>query len=231
MTHPLVTVILPTYNGAAFLEAALASIRAQTQMPLEIFVVDDGSTDATGEIARAAQDVIFVSQTHRGRPAFGRNTGIRQARGEFITFLDQDDVWADGALETQLAAFAQAPELHVVVGRAQTQKQIAKGAWENDGAPLPQPFVSSSLFRREGFARVGLFDETLEYLGDDTDWFARARQAKLPMKMLDTVTLYWRIHANNASHRNLRDHARGVDRPLVEIVKQALDRKRARGEL
>ena len=58
-----------------------------------------------------------------------------------------------------------------------------------------------------------------------------ANELKIPMKMLDAVTLHWRIHEHNASHQNLREHARGVDRPLIEIVKHALERKRARGDL
>lgn len=230
MSNPLLTVILPTYNGAAFLHDAFESIRAQNHAPLEILVLDDGSTDETEQIARAWNDVIFIAQEHRGRPAFGRNRGIQIARGKYIAFLDQDDVWTSNALAAQLAAFRNEPNLQVVIGRAQKQQRVA-ARWENDGAPLPQPFVSAALFRRAVFERVGRFDETLEFFGDDTDWFARANELQIPMKMLDAVTLHWRIHEHNASHQNLREHARGVDRPLIEIVKHALERKRARGDL
>src|SRR5690349_595385 len=98
MPEPLISVIVPTYNGQEFLGAALASIHSQNYPALEILVVDDGSTDATEEIARGFPDTRFIQLSHRGRPAFGRNEGIRQARGELIAFLDQDDLWAETAL-------------------------------------------------------------------------------------------------------------------------------------
>lgn len=226
MPDPLITVILPTYNGAEFLPDALASVHAQNYAPLEILIVDDGSTDNAAEIARGFEGVTFIPQPHRGRPAFGRNTGVRLARGEFIAFLDQDDVWAEGALAAQLAAFRVLPELQVVVGRTQpVTRSLAP-----EGLPLPQPFLSAALFRRAVFARVGMFDETLAYFGDDTDWFARAAERGVLPERLDRVTLLWRMHEGNASRRGLRDHAEGKDRPLIEVVRKALERKRARGE-
>jgi glycosyltransferase involved in cell wall biosynthesis len=225
MARANITVILPTFDGAEFLDDALTSIRAQTLAPREILVVDDGSTDDTRAIVAQHAAQCFALP-HRGRPAFGRNVGIRAARGEFIAFLDQDDMWTNDALEKQFAAFCAQPHWQVVLGRA--QKIIrAQGSWTADGAPLTQPFLSAALFRRAVFARVGLLDETLEFFGDDTDWFARARELQIPIKMLDAVTLQWRIHARNASHQNWRAHAHGIDRPLLEVVKKALERQRA----
>jgi glycosyltransferase involved in cell wall biosynthesis len=232
-----VSVIIPAYNGEPFLSDAVASIRRQTDQagapPPEIIVVDDGSTDGTAALARTLRVNQYIYQPHRGCPAAARNAGVRAARGGLIAFLDQDDLWPEGRLGAQVAALANEPELDVIFGRVQVLRLDETGGqvqWIAEGAPLARPFISAALFRRRAFERVGEFDETLDYFGDDTDWFARARERGIRMHAVDQVALFWRIHAGNISHtRALRDHARGIDRPLVQVVKKALERRAQRG--
>ena len=99
MKKPLVSVIIPTYNSAGYIEEALESVFEQTLQDFEIIVVDDGSTDGTGEVLRKYGDRIrYIYQENNG-PASARNGGIRVARGEYIAFLDADDLWVSTKLE------------------------------------------------------------------------------------------------------------------------------------
>ncbi|MBI4573499.1 MAG: glycosyltransferase family 2 protein, partial [candidate division NC10 bacterium] len=110
MTGPLVSVILPVYNGERFLAAAIASILAQDYQPIEVIVVDDGSTDGTAAIARSFQGVRYLYQPNQG-PAFARNAGIAVARGAFIAFLDADDLMVPTRLSVQAGYLLAHPEI------------------------------------------------------------------------------------------------------------------------
>src|SRR5580704_8461828 len=104
-----ISCIVPVYNGARFLAEALESILAQTLPPTEIIVVDDGSTDATREVARAyTRHVFYVRQPHAG-PASARNCGVGLATGDFLSFLDADDLWHAEKLERQMHALEANP--------------------------------------------------------------------------------------------------------------------------
>ena len=100
-----VTVVVPTYNRAAYLDETLRSILAQTSPPDEVIVVDDGSTDDTPAVcARQAGMVRYIRQENSGLPAVARNRGIAEAKGTWIAFCDSDDVWRPQKLEVELAA-------------------------------------------------------------------------------------------------------------------------------
>ena len=116
--RPAVTVVIPTYNRAALLPRALGSVLEQTAADrCEIIVVDDGSTDATAAVlARYGARIRVIRQPNRGLGG-ARNTGIRAAAGEFIAFLDDDDLWVPDKLAVQLAAFARWPLVGLVGGR------------------------------------------------------------------------------------------------------------------
>ena len=114
---PLVSVIVPAYNAARFLPHAVESIRRQDYLPLEIVIVDDGSTDDTAEVARdLGSDIRYVYQPNAG-PAAARNRGLEQARRELIAFLDADDEWPPDKLRIQVGRLLAEPELDVVTGR------------------------------------------------------------------------------------------------------------------
>lgn len=237
MERPLLSVIVPTYNGASFLEEALESVCAQNYRPLEIIVVDDASTDATLEVARrfmgdARAALRLMSQPHAGCPAAGRNRGIKASTGQIIGFLDQDDIWPAHKLALLLPHLLSEDEpLDVVLGHTQmmqlTTPDAGRRTLEAAVDPVDYMLLSSALFKRHVFETVGDFDESLRYFGDDLDWFIRAKERGLSIRQLDAVTLYWRIHDSNASHDpGIRDHARGYDRALTEVIKKKLDRRR-----
>src|SRR5213078_156464 len=108
--QPLVSVIIPVYNGARYLRAALESVFAQTYRPIEVIVVDDGSGDDSGVIAQSFPDVHFIHQENQGVAA-ARNHGFDAARGEFIAFLDQDDLWTPEKLKVQVNYLLNHPDV------------------------------------------------------------------------------------------------------------------------
>jgi len=110
----LVSVVIPTYNRARGVAAAVASALAQTYSPIEVIVVDDGSTDDTeAEIRRFGRQVVYVKQANGG-VASARNKGLAEARGEFIALLDSDDVWHPWKIELQVATLERQPDLGLV---------------------------------------------------------------------------------------------------------------------
>ncbi len=220
---PLVSVIVPVYNGAAFLGEALDSLRAQAYPALDIIVIDDGSTDDSARIAvEAGDDVRLLRQANRG-PAAARNLGLAEARGDLIAFLDADDLWPAGKLAAQVARLAAEPSLEVALGRVQ--------AFGAPGVPLPatQPVIDvhlgSGVFRREVFERVGGFDAGLRF-SEDHDWFLRAREQGVRLVVMQAVTLLYRVHAGNMTRQ-----AAASGYSLATVLKRSLDRRRAAGTL
>ncbi len=112
MTPPLVTVIIPTCNSAAFIDDALDSVFAQTFQDFEIIVIDDASTDATASLVKARQDdrLTLVELPRNVGPGASRNVGIHHAAGRYLAFLDSDDIWLPTKLEVQLKVMRQADQ-------------------------------------------------------------------------------------------------------------------------
>jgi GT2 family glycosyltransferase len=109
-----VSVIIPTYNYGRFLREAIDSALAQTHRPIEVIVVDDGSTDDTPQVLAAYGDRIRVIRQNNLGVGAARNTGIATARGEYLAFLDSDDIWKPQAIEHQIARFIDDPDLGLV---------------------------------------------------------------------------------------------------------------------
>lgn len=122
---PLISAILPVYNGAAFVAAAIASVLGQTYAPLELIVVDDGSTDESAAIVQGFGDKLTcIHQLNRG-PAAVRNAGLQIAHGAIIAFLDADDLWPAGKLACQQERLAADGTLDVVLGHTQFMHQAS----------------------------------------------------------------------------------------------------------
>ncbi len=226
MASPLsfVSVILPVYNGEFFLAEAVESIRRQEYESLEIIIVDDGSTDSTGEIAQGLKgNIRYFYQDNSGPPA-ARNRGIEMAKGDLITFLDVDDLWSENKLALQSALLKDAGSVEIVVGY--TQILMLRRAVDGESAfkkwsdPVLTMNVGSALFRRSVFDKVGFFDETQGYC-DDWDWFMRARERNVQMLMHKEVTHYYRRHERNITNQEeLGKHY------FIGMLKKSLDRRR-----
>lgn len=225
MANPLVSVIIPVYNGEPYLAEAIASVLAQTYRPLEVIVADDGSTDGSGQIAQQFP-VRYIQQSHSG-PGATRNFGIEQARGELFAFLDADDVWTADKLISQTAALAARPELDAVLGQVE---QFISPDLEDAlppalfaGLPMKGLHPGTMLIKRAAFVRVGPF-ATHWQVGDVVDWYVRAEEAQLVMVTLPQIVMRRRIHTNNLTVRS-REVAH---QEYTLILKARLDRQKAR---
>jgi glycosyltransferase involved in cell wall biosynthesis len=220
VSEELVSVIVPVYNGARFLVEALDSVFAQTYRPLEVIVIDDGSTDESGTIARTYPDVRYIRQSNAGVSA-ARNRGVEAASGQLLAFLDQDDVWFPDKIRKQADALMARPTDGFVLCQQVTRLER--------GDPLPGwarflkleealgSFVPSGwLLRRSVFEQVGPFGTDYAN-GQDTDWLARAKDACVDYGMVEEPLLVYRIHRGNASG-NTETSARDLLRLLRESV-------------
>lgn len=222
----LVSVIIPVYNGQRFIAEAVKNIAAQNYPALEIIVVDDGSTDRTGEIvAGLPVDIRYFKQENAG-PASARNRGIRDASGDFIMFLDVDDLWPDNTVNSMVDEMQREPEREVIRGYAQMMRFNAATA-EYD--PLGNPresyphYIGAAIYRKSVFKKVGLFDPTLRF-AEDTDWYTRAAEQKVNIKRVDEITLLVRRHGSNMTYgKNL------IELNTLKVFKKSLDRMRGAG--
>ena len=113
MNNPLVSVVLPVYNGEKYLAESINCVLMQKYQPIEIIIVDDGSADATSQIAaKYSTQLRYFYQTNSG-PAAARNLAIRKAKGEFIAFIDCDDLWPENKLFNQMQCFQQFPSVDI----------------------------------------------------------------------------------------------------------------------
>jgi glycosyltransferase involved in cell wall biosynthesis len=227
LSDPAVSVVIPVYNGERFLGAAITSILHQTNLPREIIVIDDGSTDRTPQIAAGfGTDIHYCRQERRGPPA-ARNYGIEKATSEWISLLDADDVWPENSLELQLAPVRKDPSLQVVIGYALL--------WSGPGGesihlpyelpPEPRLIMNlgSALIRKSLFDQLGPLNTQMFYC-DDWDWFMRARERGIRMHIHTGLVLYYRRHEGN-----LTNNQKQGNRFIVRMLKQSLDRRRNAG--
>jgi len=220
----LVSVVIPVYNGERYLGEAFDSVMSQGHRPIEVIVVDDGSTDNTETVARRFSDSItYIQQENRG-PASARNRGLQLSHGDIISFLDADDLWSENKLSLQLARLTDNPFAEIVLGLSQPMKLHAEEEGNAHFEKWHDPFcallLSAGVFRKSVFEKVGLFDETL-YYGEDTDWFMRAREMGVSMAIVEDVTLFYRRHESNMT---LDSTAR--NRYFIRALKKSLDRRR-----
>ena len=200
MTNPLVSVVMPVYNGEKFIIKALTCVKEQSYPHYEIIVVDDGSTDDTATLVREFDvDLTYIYQENAG-PATARNRGIRAASGAYIAFLDVDDLWPPEKLAFQVAYLEENPALEVLMGGI--QYVLLDGARPTD-SPFTDPddvraFVNlgAGLFRREVFDRIGFFADDLRY-SEDVDWFFRAMEQDIKLRITKTTGLLYRRHDAN----------------------------------
>ncbi|NUQ37631.1 MAG: glycosyltransferase family 2 protein [Caldilineales bacterium] len=204
-TASTITAIIPVHNGERYLAEAIRSVLDQTLPPDELIVVDDGSTDASAQVARSfGPPVRVLAQANLG-PAAARNLGAQQASGDLLAFLDADDLWTPEKLARQSAVLAADPVCDAVLGRVENfvspeldESQAAKLA--RTAAQSGEFHIGALLIRRDAFRRVGWFDAGLRH-GEFIDWWARATQLHLAYTVLPDLVLRRRLHADNLTRR------------------------------
>jgi glycosyltransferase involved in cell wall biosynthesis len=226
MQPRLISVIIPAYNAEKYISQAIESVLAQTYRPLEIVVVDDGSTDGTAAIACSCPAVRCIHQPNQGI-ATARNTGLATSTGELVAFLDADDCWDPHKLLEQSNYLAAHSELGCVSGRWRNflEKGVEKPRWVADSM-LEEDAVCSglqaSLIHRWVFDQVGDFNARYR-IAQDVEWFFRVRDAGIPIAFTPSVMVYRRIHNANVSQDQ-----RAVVRATLRILKEHIDRKRSK---
>lgn len=228
MENPLVSTIIPVYNGEQFIGEAIDSVLAQTYHPIEIIVVDDGSQDNTAKIVKSYPQVIYIHQKNSGCGT-AKNTGIQHSKGDFLAFLDADDLWNEQKIEIQMDPLLNNPEIEYVIcnmknfyqpGRIPDQKIKEIFPDKEQAAYIP----SGLLIRKTVFKKVGDFNPNM-FEANDTDWHFRAKDKGIRMVNVNKLLLYRRIHGSNLSHH------RGLEslavKELFQAVRDSVHRKQS----
>ena len=217
---PLVSVIIPVWDGEAFIEETLQSVFVQTYQPLEIIVVDDGSLDATPALVKKYAAVRYLRQENTGAAA-ARNWGVRHARGEFIAFLDADDLWTPDKLEQQMLVFRNNPKIDIAFCYL---RKFYTANIDFQAPAEPGYITSAAVIKAQVFFDVGPFSTEL-HAGEFIDWYNRASEHGCRSFMIAEAALLRRIHENNMGKQKKSDR-----RDYMKLVKAALDRRRDAGQ-
>jgi glycosyltransferase involved in cell wall biosynthesis len=219
------SVVIPVFNAERYLAEAISSALAQTLSPLEILVVDDGSTDGSRAVAERFGGLVRVLSGPNAGPSAARNRGVREARGSWIAFLDGDDRWEPEYLEAadgHLAAHSAVgllcfgvrvleegrPTAHVIHKKTAGAAYSTAGMLDGDVGTICTPLVARDLF-----LAAGGFDETLRANEDGHLWLRLSRVTEVHQD--PRVLLLYRRHAENASAdllANARESVRSLER-------------------
>ena len=221
MSAPTVSVVMAVRNGASRLEAAIASIRAQSYSAHEILMIDGHSSDDTVAIARRAG--ISVAHQQGSTLADAYNEGVAGTSGSHVGFLSYDDEWTPRKLELQLAALAAQPEPGIAIGLArfvcEPGDELPAGARpELLDAPRPARIMETLLAPRAVLQRVGPLRPEASP-ADDVDWYARATDLGVPLAIVDQVILVKRLHTQSTAHTHV-GAASGILRALRDSIKR-----------
>ena len=254
--NELISCIVPAFNSAQYIGEALDSIFAQTYPEIEVIVVDDGSTDGTRDLVckyhhvaidrsqlgdestagtrektRADPRKIRLLEGDNAGPAETRNWGVLAAQGDYLAFLDADDLWVPEKLTRQMARFTADPALELCLSHAQMfwpehlNEEAQKYQDHQRSGAIPGYATTTLLAKRGVFDRIGMFDPQY-WFGDATDWLMRAREGGLKLEMVSEVLTLHRMHEFNLTRR--RSQASRDE--FLEIVKAALNRRRGGGK-
>ncbi len=236
---PKVSVIIPSFNSEKTVSMTVESALAQTYPDIEVIVVDDGSTDGTRQILEPYADRIRYIYQENKKHSGARNTGIRAAQGEYLAFLDSDDLWLPEKIERQVAVLDQHPEVVLVACVARYIDQQGNPA-RSSGRSLerysgvveaPSDWTrrlflgdavpgggSSAMVRREALLKAGLFDEGLDYAEDWDTWMRVSFLGKFVL--IPDALLLFRV---SDWERKLRREASNelITRPLRLLEKAA----------
>lgn len=233
---PLVSVVIPAYNAQDHLAECVRSVLRQCgEFRLEVVIVDDGSTDRTAAVALGLPDVVCVLQQRNAGPSAARNAGVARTGGEFVAFLDADDLWPEGSLASRLAVLQSLPGAAMVFGDCRQfddagpwrETLFASGGlgadtWGRDGTVpnayallLQNNFITtgSVLMRRHALVSQGGFAEDLRRVEDLELWLRIARRHSIAW--CEALCLQRRRHDHNTSN-----DAEAMARAYLEVLRR-----------
>lgn len=223
--NPTISVVIPVFNGENYIRESLESVLTQTLKPAQIIVVDDGSTDRTPDIVAAIDRSIVCLRQSKAGPAAARNLGVEAASGEYLAFIDADDLWLPDKLEKQVDYLSSHPEVDMVFGMTrhfyspETDDDFRK-QYACPEEILPGRHPGAMLLKKETFLHVGPFDGTLK-MGEFIEWQARATALKCAAHVLSQVVMLRRIHPSNYGITN-KEHRKDY----LSIVRGLLEKQR-----
>ena len=224
--QPLVSTIMPVYNGARYIARAIESILEQEYENIEIVVVDDGSTDDTAAVLKKLTHQISYFYQENSGVAATMNHGVQRAKGDFFSFIDSDDYWLPGKINKQLKILKENPEIDMVFCHVKQfySPELSREYREKYACPkepMPGHNSGSLLIRRSSFFKVGLLDGKYEK-GAFNDWYMRANTMGLRSIMLPDIFYMRRIHDTNTG---ILKKDKYVD--YVRMLKAHLERQRS----
>lgn len=215
MSNPLVTIIIPTYNRVDYLKLTLESILNQTFKDFEIIVVDDGTADNLNEqLCTQFDNVKYIKIENSGGPAKPRNVGIRKAKGKYLAFVDDDDIWFPNKLFAQVNILENNPDFGLVHGCCEVIDE--KGVLQNriigrPGTPDVKHgdvkmkmmgnwmvIMPTSFMKKEIIDKVGFFNEDMPAAGEDAEFWARC-SFEANFYYFDVPLVQYRVHSGNIS--------------------------------
>jgi glycosyltransferase involved in cell wall biosynthesis len=227
MVRPLVSVIIPVYNGEKYLLEAIESVFSQTYRPTEIIVVDDGSTDNTAKLLASISGQIRSFYQSNSGPAAARNTGIHNSNGELISFLDADDYWAPNKLNIQVECLLKHPHIGYVLGMQRNflESGTDRPFWLKEEHLLEEHigFLPTLLIRKKIFQVVGLFNSDYR-ISSDVEWFSRVVDFSIPRMVVSELVLHRRIHKANLGYQ-----LKNGNFLYLQALRASVHRKRMKG--
>jgi glycosyltransferase involved in cell wall biosynthesis len=215
----MISCILPVHNGERHIGEAIDSVLQQRRADLEIVVVDDGSTDATPSVVTQYGPGVRYHRQDRAGVATARNRGLQLANGDFISFIDHDDVWTSDKIALQLAAFERDPSLEFVTGMVEHFGMDVRGS--RFERPVPGYVLGATLARRSLYERVGPY-AVMPHISE-CDWLLRMRSLGTREMCLPQTVYRRRLRPDSLSHSNAHS---SVEQHL-RLVKRHLDQKRS----
>ena len=224
----LVSVVIPSFNYGRFVCAAVDSALAQTYTPIEVIVVDDGSTDDTADrLAGYGDQIRYIRQDNRGLSA-ARNAGIHQARGDWVALLDADDLWHSQKLEMQLAAMREHEDVALIGSPAALELPETLPSTPRITPLTVRDFLltaplgpSGALIRRRCLSVVGYFDERLGSVEDRDMWLRLS--ARFPCILVEPGCWWYRQHEgqmNRNADRMFANYARVLENFFADARQQ-----------
>jgi glycosyltransferase involved in cell wall biosynthesis len=223
---PLVSCVVPVCNGEAYLAEAIDSILRQTYQPVEIIVIDDASADRSAEIATGCGDPVrLLSHSENRGTASARTTGVLAARGEYVAFLDADDLWLPEKIACQLAHLEGPPRFDVSFCQIENfwepGQEAEEERWRRARRTLGTYLLQTGLARRDVLERVPLRTDHRYF--EHAAWLLDLRAAGVSFGVVTQTLVLRRRHALNTTRGQETAHYDAV----FDLLKQSLDRRRA----
>jgi glycosyltransferase involved in cell wall biosynthesis len=199
--NPLISIIMPIYNTERYLSESVESVLNQTYSPIELICVNDSSTDNSLNILKSYKEIIIVNNDKNLGAGVSRNKGIEAARGEFIAFIDADDIWLKEKLAAQMKQFQLNPDLDISFTYMKCfispeLSEETKKLRYCPPSPMPGNCAGTMLIKKDSLKKAGGFEARWK-VAEFLSWFNNAREHGLIVKILNEVFMHRRIHDAN----------------------------------